>query len=266
MADEDKSSVKGIVLAGGEGKRLRPLSYYLQKCMIPIGPKQKPLLEYIVRLFRYHGITDVSMLVGYKHEQIVNYFNSGERFAVKISYALDNPSLKGTGGSLLNAYRSGVIKSNENILIYYGDIISGINLTEMIKQHCDSKAMATLALSTGYQVSVGVAEVSEGKLIDWAEKPTLGLNVGIGILMLNGSVLRELEQLSLDHSEFDIMSHLIPHLIKKNAVQAYFTNAFWDDVGSAERYEKLENGIIEKHFEYLFAENPVKPVSMQLYY
>ena len=86
----------GVVLSGGEGKRLRPLSYYFQKCMIPIGSSQKPLLEYIVRLFGYYGISEIILLAGYKHEQIVNYFNEGTRFGVHVTYILDDPMLKGT--------------------------------------------------------------------------------------------------------------------------------------------------------------------------
>ncbi|RLG73434.1 MAG: hypothetical protein DRO23_08940, partial [Thermoprotei archaeon] len=90
--------VKGAVLCGGVGKRLRPLTYYFQKTMIPIGKRQKPLLEYIVKLLKYHNIKNLVLLVGYKHEQIVNYFENGERFGVKISYVVDSPEYKGTGG------------------------------------------------------------------------------------------------------------------------------------------------------------------------
>ena len=252
MKDEDNGSVNGIVLAGGEGKRLRPLSYYIQKCMVPIGHMQKPLLEYIVRLLRYHGVTSISMLVGYKHEQIANYFNHGDRFAVNISYVLDDPKLGGTGGSLLNLYRKGLVGAGENLLVYYGDIISDINLTEMLRQHRENGAVATLALSKGYQVSVGVAEVNGVDVSGWSEKPTLGIDVGIGILVLKASVLPELELLSKRHSELDIMGHLIPCLIEKGErVQAYLTDAFWYDVGSVEKYEKLDNGVIERRLKYL---------------
>jgi mannose-1-phosphate guanylyltransferase len=150
--DGENTSVRGVVLAGGEGKRLRPLSYYFQKCMIPIGSKQKPLLEYIIHLLRSHGIIDVALLVGYKHEQIVNYFNGGARFGVEITYVPDDPALKGTGGSLLNAYRRGAITTHDSLLVYYGDIVSDINLTEMVERHRLRGAIATLALSEGYQV------------------------------------------------------------------------------------------------------------------
>ncbi|MDQ1279329.1 MAG: mannose-phosphate guanylyltransferase [Thermoproteota archaeon] len=247
MENISENSVKGVILAGGEGKRLRPLSYYIQKCMVPIGHMQKPLLEYIVRLLKYHGVKRLDMLVGYKNEQISNYFDSGNRFDVEISYVLDDSKLVGTGGSLLNWYRKGKEDFEGDLLVYYGDIISDINLSEMLKQHCENRAMATLALSKGYQVSVGVAEVNGVEVSGWVEKPTLGIDVGIGILALKTSALPELELLSKSNPELDIMSHLVPHLIKKGErVQAYLTDAFWYDVGSAEKYEKLDNGVIEK--------------------
>ena len=73
--------VKGLILCGGTGTRLRPITYYFQKTMIPIGLKQKPLLEYVVRLLSFHGISDLAFLVNYKAEQIVNYFDDGSRLA-----------------------------------------------------------------------------------------------------------------------------------------------------------------------------------------
>jgi mannose-1-phosphate guanylyltransferase len=241
---------RGVVLAGGEGKRLRPLSYYFQKCMIPIGRAQKPLLEYVIRLLRHHDISDILVLTGYKHEQIVNYFNSGERFGVTMTCVLDEPALKGTGGSLLHAYRRGLIAPQDALLVYYGDIISDINLTEMVTQHRQSGAVATLALSRGYQVRVGVAEVNGDAVTGWREKPTLDLNVGTGILFLEASTLPELESLSQEYETLDLMSHLIPHLIATGAVvHAYVTDAFWYDVGSTERYEKLDNSVIDTFLE-----------------
>jgi mannose-1-phosphate guanylyltransferase len=245
---------RGVVLAGGEGKRLRPLSYYFQKCMIPIGRAQKPLLEYVIRLLRHHGITDILVLTGYKHEQIVNYFDGGERFGVTMTCVLDDPALKGTGGSLLHAYRRGLIAPEDTLLVYYGDIISDVNLTELVTQHRQRGAAATLALSRGYQVRVGVAEVTEGAVTGWTEKPTLDLQVGMGILVLDASVLPALERLSARDGTLDLMSHLIPHLLATGAVvHAYVTEAFWYDVGSTERYEKLDNSVIDTFLDRILS-------------
>lgn len=137
--------------------------------------------------------------------------------------------------------------------MYYGDILSGINLTEMLKRHRERKATATLALLRGFQIRVGVAEVKGEDVVGWSEKPILGINAGIGILALNASALQELELLSKCYEELDIMSHFVPHLIeKKEVVHAYFSTAFGYDVGSVELYEKLNNGIIEEHLGFLF--------------
>jgi mannose-1-phosphate guanylyltransferase len=177
---DSRPVTQGIILAGGEGRRLRPLSYYFQKCMIPVGSRQKPLLEYIIRLLKYHGIDDISLLVGYKHEQIINYFNSGQRVGVNLTYLPDDPSLKGTGGALLNLFRNGLIEPHATLLVHYGDIISNINLTAMMACHRRRNAIATLALSKGYQLRVGVAEVDAGEVTRWTEKPRLEINVGTG--------------------------------------------------------------------------------------
>ena len=83
--------VRGVILAGGQGTRFRPLTYYLQKCMIPVGEDEKPVLDYIISLFAHHEIRDLLLLVGYKHQQVQNYFNDGNRFGVRIQYVLDEP-------------------------------------------------------------------------------------------------------------------------------------------------------------------------------
>jgi mannose-1-phosphate guanylyltransferase len=246
--------VTGVILAGGQGTRLRPLSYYFQKCMIPVGHIQKPILEYIIRLFQHHGITDVSMLVGYKHEQIVNYFNSGDRFGVKISYVLDNDKYQGSGGSVLNFHQKTPINEDDTLVIYYGDIISNIDLQQMLKEHHKTQAIATLALTQGYQVRVGIAEIDGHDITQWREKPTLDLYAGIGIMTLNGAAMTELNELytTSPTKAIDIMSHFVPYLLqKKRRVKAFVTKAFWYDVGSTERYEKLENSALEKALPFI---------------
>ena len=129
------NKIKGIVLCGGKGTRLRPLTYYVQKTMVPIGVKQKPLLEYVVRLFKFHGIKDLVFLVNYKSEQIINYFEDGSRFGVNISYVEDDPNSKGTGGAVLTSYESKAVNDKDILLVYYGDILTNMDLTELINFH-----------------------------------------------------------------------------------------------------------------------------------
>lgn len=240
------------ILAGGEGSRLRPLTYYFQKCMIPIGPRQKPLLEYIILNIRRTGLNKIIILVGYKAEQIINYFGEGERYRLSIQYVYDSPGLKGTGGSLLNLYRQGYLEDYETILIHYGDILSNIDLIDIVEKHEKGDADVTIALSRKYDLPVGVAKVEDDKIISFIEKPSIDLYVSIGVLVVNSRILSELDRLTLKKTELDIMSDLIPYLIESGGiVKPYITDAFWYDVGSTEKYEKLTNELVEKYLSKL---------------
>lgn len=247
--------MKGLVFCGGRGIRLRPITYYFQKVMIPIGSKQRPLLEYVIRLLRHHGIYDICLMVNYKANQIVNYFEDGSRFGVKISYIYDDPQLDGTGGALLKVYRSEIIDEQESLLIYYGDIISNINLSKLLKEHSEKCAAATIALSNSYPLPVGVAEVGKDrKILNFTEKPCIGKPVSIGILALTKQkTSRYLTKLVKNRKELDIMRDLIPDLIENNeSVHAYITDAFWYDVGTTEKYEKMDNDFVNEKLKFLF--------------
>jgi len=238
-----------VVLCGGEGVRLRPLSYYFAKAMIPIGRRQKPLLEYVLRLMTRHGIRDIVLLVGYKSEQIMNYFCDGRKLGVRLRYVHDKAGREGTGGALLNAYEEGAVDADEELLVYYGDILSDIDLTKMCQIHARVGASATLALAKGYQIPVGAAKIDEdGRVIELVEKPELDIAVSIAIMVLQGSALKDLKALAESgRKRPDLMSDLIPLLIRSGrVVYSYVHNSFWYDVASTERYEKLDPEIVER--------------------
>jgi mannose-1-phosphate guanylyltransferase len=248
------NKVKAMVLCGGEGKRLRPITYYIQKTMIPIGYSEKPLLEYIVRLLKFHKLTDITFLVDYKAQQISNFFDEGARFGVSIQYIQDDKLLRGTGGSVINAYRQKAFDEEDTILIFYGDIITNINLTKLIGFHLDKDAMATMAISSGFEVRVGVANLGESHEIQgFIEKPKLEKPVSIGILAFNGKVIREVENLTRHKETVDIMGDFIPHLIKlSKPVYGFECEDFWYDVGSIEAYEKLDPDKVKSTLSFLF--------------
>jgi len=248
--------VKGLVLCGGTGVRLRPITYYFQKAMIPVGLKQKPLLEYVVRLLKFHGIRDISFLVNYKAEQIVNYFNNGSRFNVKISYIKDDPIVKGTGGSLLTAFWKGEINTEDTVLVYYGDILTNIDLQDLLRFHENKRSSATVALASGFTVRVGLADMGKnGKILGFVEKPKLEKPVSIGIVALKGETFEDMEHIMKGKHTLDLMKDVIPHLIKMGKpVYGYLSDAFWYDVGSVEAYEKLDPKLVEETMAHLFTE------------
>jgi mannose-1-phosphate guanylyltransferase len=221
--------------------------------MVPIGLKQRPILEYVIRLLKSHQISDVVFLVDYKAEQIRNYFGDGSSLEVKISYVQDSPDLKGTGGSFINAYKQGQIASEDIILVYYGDILTNMNLGELLNYHREKKAIATVALTENFTVRVGMAKLAmDGRIETFVEKPPLDKPVSIGILVFDGSVLELVSERIEKTPEFDLMGDLIPYLIElEKPTYGYVSDAFWYDVGSIEAYEKLDHKLVEELFSHI---------------
>jgi len=248
--------VKGLVLCGGPGTRLRPITYYFTKALIPIGLKQKPLLEYVVRLLKFHGIADLAFLVDYKAEQILNYFDEGSRFGVKISYVKDTPERKGTAGSVLNAFKEGFVSTEDTLLVYYGDIVTTMNLKKLLDFHNRKRAVATVALASGFTVRVGLADLDrDNRVLGFMEKPKLEKPVSIGIMVLEGETLKDIESLFPKKRGIDLMGDVVPDLVRKGKpVYGYLSDAFWYDVGSTEAYEKLDHQFVEKSLAFLFTQ------------
>jgi len=239
----------GVVLCGGKGSRLRPLTYYFQKAMMPIGRLQKPILEYVLRLLKYHGIESATLLVGYKAEQIINYFGDGSSLGMDINYSKDHPDYPGTGGALLYSYLAGLLPDS-TLLVYYADILSDIDLREMLRFHWEREAIATLAVAPSYRVPVGVVKLEGDSIVEVEEKPCIDIKVGIGIMVLEEEAVELLGELHIPGRELDIMTHLFPEMVRRGmSVKAYLTKAFWYDVGSIEKYEKLDPRILEERLD-----------------
>lgn len=232
--------VVAAILAGGEGRRFRPYTEIIPKPMIPVGPEEKPILEHIVVWLVRHGVRDIVVLAGYRWRQIRNYFRDGGYWGARIRYSIDTPEYSDTGGALLNAYNQGLFNNADHVLVWYGDILAPLNVRELLDKHIGTSADATLALADRYQVPVGVAKLKGDDVVELVEKPWLSINVTIGILVLRKTVLPGAEW-SLGKS-FDIMTHLVPWMIRNGMrVKAYIYQGPWYDVGSMERYAKLDH-------------------------
>ncbi len=243
---------KAAVLCGGEGTRLRPLSNYFQKTMIPIGSKRRPLLEYIVRLIGYNGISEVTLLTGYRSDDIEHYFSDGKKFGVEITYSRDPEGRRGTALSLVGALDGGMLHGFDNLVVYYGDVLSAMDIMGLVSQHERRRSAVTLVLSRDYKVPFGVAKVEDERVASFSEKPTLPLNVTIGALMFSKECIPILREASSGKDAPDIMTDFVPRVVDRGLlVSPFYIDGFWYDVGTTEAYEKLDNDLVEKNLKFL---------------
>ncbi len=232
----------GVLFCGGEGTRMRPLTYYMQKVMLPIGTDQQPLLEYVLKHFKRHKINDVVLLVNYKKEQIEGYFGEGDTLGMNLTYVPDKPGPVGTGTALLNARE---YLENKRLLIYYSDIITNVDFTDMLSYHLKLEKWATILVSKGWKIRVGTANIDQdNKVTKFVEKPEIPLFVNTGISILEPIIFEYLDEYDANTS-VDLSKDIFPQFVKHEQMYAYTPkDVYWEDIGSLERYEKLDHSFI----------------------
>jgi mannose-1-phosphate guanylyltransferase len=242
---------KAAVLCGGEGTRLKKYTKSCQKTMIRIPGKDRPLLEYVVRLLGYNGLKQITLLTGYMSEQVEAHFGDGTTFGVKINYSKDAEGVKGSARALVNAVNDGKIGAFDNLLVYYGDILSALKIRELVSHHEQTGAAMTLVLSKDYRVPVGIARVEGDRVTSFSEKPSLPLNVTVGGLVISKECLPLLRQVTTEGGA-DIMADFVPRVIAKGMrVSPFYIDGFWYDVGTTESYEKLDSKLVETNLRFL---------------
>lgn len=166
--------MKAVILAAGEGTRLRPFTVSRPKVMIPIG--NRPILEYVVQALAANGITDIVLVVGYMKERIMSFFGNGSRFGVRISYAIQDKQL-GTAHAAL-AVRDRI---KEDFILVAGDNIIDAQVIQDLLQH--KGGMSMLVTDSEMPSKYGVVQIEAGRVVDIIEKPDKGvgniINTGI---------------------------------------------------------------------------------------
>jgi NDP-sugar pyrophosphorylase family protein len=221
--------LKAAILAGGAGTRLYPLTAYIPKALIPIGSRY--VIEYIIDYLKHHSIYEIVMLISEsEHELLLNHLGDGARFGVKIEYSVADRI--GTAGALSAA--TSIL--GERFVVYYGDVLTDMDLQSMIRFHTDKKAVCTIAMSTTVPIEYGVAKVAgDGRVTYFEEKPVIKeYPVSMGILVC------EKEILSYCKPNTDISNHVIPELLhKQKAVFAYLTPKRHYDIGTFKSLEEV---------------------------
>jgi NDP-mannose synthase len=242
---------KAAVLCGGEGTRLRPHTNNRQKTMIPIGTKHRPLLEYVVRLIVYNGVSRITLLTGYMSEQVEGYFGDGKKFGAEIGYSKDAGGTRGSASALVNAIDGGKIGPFDSLLVYYGDILSTLTIRELVAKHEKTASAVTLVLARDYKVPVGIAQVEGDRVVGFQEKPTLPLSVTVGGLVLSKEAIPVLRRVT-EAGGTDIMTDFVPAAIEQGLkVSPFYIDDFWYDVGTTESYEKLDGELVDRKLSFL---------------
>ena len=224
--------MKAVVMAGGEGTRLRPLTINRPKPMVSLV--DRPVIQHIIELLKFHGITDIIITVQYLANNIQDYYGDGSGHGVNIVYSLEEVPL-GTAGSVKNAEHL----LDEPFLVLSGDALTDFNLTEIIAHHVATKAMATITLTRVQNpLDYGLVITDEGGNVrQFLEKPSWGEvfsdTVNTGIYVLNPEVLAYIER----GKNTDWSKDVFPRMLHKgDTLQGYIASGYWTDVGTIEEY------------------------------
>lgn len=234
--------MKALILAAGLGTRLRPLTEKTPKPLLKIG--EKPLLQYHLNLLRLHGFFEVLINTHYLSEQIkdfaIEYQNRHPDIKIHVT---EEPELLGSAGTL-KANKS-FFAEDDNFLIFYGDNLTDINLTELISTHEQLQALATIAVyEEKYPEQKGIIETDDkDNVTHFYEKPSEGITdsklANGGIYILNKEILP-----ILDHQQktpldfgFDIFPYLLDNDYK---ISVYKSHELIHDVGTHDNYQKAQ--------------------------
>lgn len=221
---------KAVILVGGKGTRLRPLTYKTPKCMLEINGKT--VTEHLFDLCKKYGIRDVILSVGYLKEKIKDFYEDGSKFGVNITYVEEDKPL-GTAGPLKLAKEH----LKRSFIVTNGDELKNINIPSMFRLHKLKKASATLALTTVTDPSnYGVARLSGSKILEFVEKPKK--DEAPSNLINAGFYIIEPEVINMIPPGFSMLEKdVFPKLAKKGSLRGFPFAGQWFDIGNLERYD-----------------------------
>ena len=226
---------KVVLMVGGLGTRLRPLTEHTPKPMLKVG--NKPILETIILNFKKYGFTNIILCVSYKSEIIEEYFKDGSEFGVNIEYIHENKRM-GTVGALSLVKES----LDEPFFVMNGDLLTNINFENMMNYHLKNQSMATMGVREyDFQVPYGVVNVDDGNILDIKEKPIHKFFVSGGVYILSHEILD-----FIPDNEFYDMPTLFEKVIEKKLKSISFPiHEYWLDIGHIEEYKRANNEYAE---------------------
>jgi len=220
------SDVRAVILAGGRGTRLRPLTAVFPKPLVPLG--DKAVLEILLRRFQAHGFRKVTLCTGYLAEMIIMLCGNGERFGLEISYARE-PEPLGTVGPL------GLVEDlTDPFIVANGDLLTNMDFKRMLAYHLEKGADITIGTyPRDVKIDFGVVRTDDaGRFTGFSEKPQYHFEVSMGINILGRSVLRHIPR-----GGYMDMPDLILKVHREGGkVCCYREACFWLDIGRMDDY------------------------------
>jgi mannose-1-phosphate guanylyltransferase/phosphomannomutase len=234
--------MKGVLMAGGEGSRLRPLTSRRPKPLAPVAGK--PVMEHIIALLRRHGITEIVATLHYLADEVESYFDSGSDFGVTMEYVVEDTPL-GTAGAVKMADK---LLGGETFLVISGDALTDIDLTALIEHHRREENAVTIALQrVTNPLEFGVVVTDEnGRITRFLEKPSWGEvfsdTINTGIYVLEPKIL----DLMVRGRNYDFSKDLFPEMLRDGAkLGGYIIDAYWTDIGNLEQYQAANYDALE---------------------
>src|SRR5262245_23613706 len=233
--------MKAVILAGGEGTRLRPLTSNQPKPMMPLV--SKPMMEHIVALLAQHGFDDIVVTVAFLANQIRDYFGDGSDFGVTMRYATEDSPL-GTAGSVRNASA----ELDDTFLVISGDVLTDIDLTTFVKAHRDAGATASIALKhveNPLEFGIVITD-ADGTIERFLEKPTWGQvfsdTINTGIYVLEPDVFDFIPEGEV----VDFSGDVFPALLEqKHTLHGHVADGYWEDVGELNAYIRAHKDVLD---------------------
>lgn len=224
---------KAVIMAGGFGTRLRPLTMSIPKPMVPVA--NRPMMDHIVELLKRHGINDVVSLLYFQPDNITGHFGDGSAFDIRMQYMLAEADF-GTAGSVKNAENF----LDERFIIISGDVLTDIDISKAVDFHIARGAMATIVLTRVPQpLQYGIVMTdNDGRITRFLEKPSWGQvfsdTINTGIYILEPGVL----DLIPPKTEFDFSKDLFPRMLARELpLFGYIADGYWKDIGNLEEYQ-----------------------------
>ncbi|WP_091585346.1 nucleotidyltransferase family protein [Alteribacillus bidgolensis] len=219
-----------VIMAGGLGSRLQPLTNKCPKAMLHIGGK--PVLETILQHFITQGFHRFCISVNYRAEQIINYFGDGSKWGADIRYIQEDRKM-GTAGSLSLF----PITTEKPIIVMNGDVLTNVNFNQLMNFHRDQQVEATVAVrSFDFQVPYGFVKVKKDRLIGFEEKPIYTSFINAGIYVLHPALLNKIPK----NSYFDINQLFEIMLLNKEQISTFPIREYWIDIGNMEDFNQAK--------------------------